>query len=60
MKEILYNFLVQMLLYFKDFFIFFAHENIKKTSWKVAYLITYGSLDFFFSAAPTAQNSLEL
>ena len=36
---------------------FFDQENIKNWPQK---LHTYGSLDFFFSAAPTAQNSPEL
>ena len=35
----------------------FAHENIKNCPQKQH---TYGSLDFFFSADPTAQNSPEI
>ena len=56
---ILYNFLVRMLKCFeknlKSFF--FAHQKLKKPLKK---LHTYGSWEFFFSAAPTAQNSPEL
>ena len=38
-------------------FQFFSHKKLKKTPQKVAYLWQLG---FFFSAAPTAQNSPEL
>ena len=41
---------------FKNIFLnFFAHKKLKKPPQKVAYL-----WQFFFSAAPTAQNSPEL
>ena len=50
------NFLVQTLkCYFKEMKSFFGHEKLAS---KI--LPTYGSLDFFFSVASTAPNSLEL
>ena len=45
------NVSVQMLKYFLNFF---AHKKLKKPPQKVVYLWQLG---FFFSAAPTAQNS---
>jgi hypothetical protein len=48
-----------MLKYFQNFLNFsFAHKKLKKTPQKVASLWQLGG--FFFSAAPTAQNSPEL
>ena len=55
----LLNFLVRMLKYlFINFKMFFCPQKLKKPPQKVAYLhMAVGR--FFFSAAPTAQNSPE-
>ena len=44
----------------KKWNVVFAHKNLKKPPQKVAYLWQLSSWEFFFSAAPTAQNSSEL
>ena len=54
---ILCNFLVRMLKY-KNLVIFFWPQKVEKNHPKK--LHTYGIWEFFFSAAPTAQNSQEL
>ena len=41
-------------MFLKKFEFFFAHKKLKKHLKK---LHTYGSWEFFFSAAPTAQTS---
>ena len=51
------HFSVRMLQYFQFFFVFFGHENMKKTPSKVAH---NRPQTFFSSTGPAAQTSPEL